>query len=143
MAEIRHHFWDRWDGAKMLEEIEKVEGGSGIISRLFINGELVMATRSSRPYKLGQACDGTICQCVGALFWHFCKTRGYDPVALLNEAYGEGKDKWDWEMIRKQGEWEGIELPKRWDKRAFRGLIESLTEINYHSLVGLLEEKYK
>ena len=95
---------------------------------------------SPRPYVLGQACDGSIDDCVHALFFNFCSKRGIDPVATYKMAYPE-EDPPDYSEVLKSAEWEGVKYPKRWDKKAFAGLIESLTEINNHSLVDVLLEK--
>ena len=95
---------------------------------------------SPRPYVLGQACDGSIDDCVHALFFNFCSRKGIDPVAMYMMAYPENNTP-NYGEVLKPAEWEGVKYPKRWDKKAFAGLIESLTEINNHSLVDVLLEK--
>jgi len=124
----------------------KVEGGVRHLVMRYSRYDLAQVMKdlgeaylSPRPYVLGQACDGSIGDCVHALFFDFCSKKGIDPVAMYRMAYPE-EEPIDYGEVRKVAEWEGVKYPKRWDKKAFAGLIESLTEINNHSLVGVLSE---
>jgi len=135
--------WVRHDGAKMKERVVKVKGG--IRSKMFINGVKVIDTFSKRPYKLAQSCDGTIDDCVHALFIDFCHKLDLDAQELYYRAYPESeKDNcYDLEAqinIITRANKEGVEYPEIWNEQAFKGLVESLTEINNHSLVGVIEE---
>ena len=95
---------------------------------------------SPRPYKLGQPCDGSIDFCVLALLFDFCKKKGLNWKELYREAYpGENPDDdINENFVKEMAEWQGVEYPKIWNEKAFEGLIESLTEINYHSFVNVL-----
>ena len=141
-------FTDEWirkaDGAKMRIEVVRVE--KGIRSLMFINGELTMDTFSKRPYTLGQSCDGTIDNCVHALFIDFCRQLDLDPEEIYYEAYPEAKKESSYDLENQtnttdKANKEGVEYPKVWNKQAYLGLLESLTEINNHSLVSVIEDK--
>lgn len=99
---------------------------------------------SPRPYQLGQACDGSITSCVLALFHSFCLYARLDPVALHREAYLEReKDDFqdlDFNEILPFANWQGVKYPRIWGKAEYEELLESLTEINYHSLGNFLDE---
>lgn len=99
---------------------------------------------SPRPYKLAQNCDGSIDSPVHALLIDFCEKRGINLADLYNEAYPDEDRYSEKEMadIKKFGEWQGVEYPGEWNRAAVEGLIESLTEINNHSLSSLIDEKY-
>ena len=94
---------------------------------------------SERPYRLAQACDGSIDEPVFALYLDFCRAKRIDAKKLYKKAYPESKQQ-DYGETLKHAKWEGVEYPEKWDKTAYEGLIESLTEINNHSLVGELCE---
>jgi hypothetical protein len=96
---------------------------------------------SPRPYKLAQPCDGSIDQTAFALYIDYCRAKNIDPKELYLKAYHDENHKdLDCEEILKLANWEGVEYPESWDKKAYEGMLESLTEINNHSLVGALEE---
>lgn len=96
---------------------------------------------SKRPYKLKQKCDGSINSPVLALFNSFCINNNLDPVEIYNLAYEEQTlTKEELELIVKFGEWQGVNYPVEWNNKAIKGLLESLGEINYHSLVSYLYE---
>ena len=99
---------------------------------------------SPRPYQLGQACDGSITSCVLALFHSFCLYAQLEPVVLHREAYLEReKDDFqdlDFSEILPFANWQGVEYPTIWGEEEYKGLQESLTEINYHSLANILDE---
>jgi hypothetical protein len=97
---------------------------------------------SPRPYQLAQACDGSIESCVLALFSAFCEARQLDPIALLQRAYPDepAHTAQDFVEICRQADWERTAYPTRWDGSAIAGLLESLHEINYHSLTGVLDD---
>jgi hypothetical protein len=98
---------------------------------------------SSRPYQLAQACDGSIGSCVLALFCVFCEARQFDPIALLQRAYPDESPytAQDFVLTRRQADWERTAYPARWDPTAIAGLLESLHEINYHSLAGVVDDR--
>ena len=98
---------------------------------------------SPRPYKLAQPCDGSISTPVIALFIDFCSKNNLNWKELLIETYGKDFSTFDEKFTKKFAEWQGVEYPKIWDEKAYKGLIESLSEINYHSLIDTLEEKVK
>ena len=130
------------DNAKMRTDITQVRGG--IVEELYIDGQRVLRTFSKRPYTLGQACDGTIDVCVLALFISYCQTKGLDPQKLYHEAYSDVEQDYfnktqqeNWIMEAKQ---QGVIYPKCWGRTAYDGLLESLTEINNHSLRSGLED---
>lgn len=128
------------DGAKM--EIQTIGVNRGIKQKMYINGVKVMSTFSRRPYKLRQGCDGTIDDCVHALFIDFCRSYNLDPLLLYAEAYPNNGSDYVLEAqarILENAEKQGVEYPKVWNKNAFEGLCESLHEINNHSLVGIIE----
>jgi hypothetical protein len=97
---------------------------------------------SPRPYQLAQACDGSITGCVLALFGAFCEARRLDPNALLRRAYAdeEGFTEQDFAEIRRNADWERTAYPAKWDGPAIEGLLESLHEVNYHQLAGVVED---
>ena len=100
---------------------------------------------SKRPYRLGQACDGTIEACVSSLFIRFCKDFEFSPELVHRRAYLE-QGKADYqpfdlsvqEAVVERGEWQGVEYPENWDKTALCGLIRSLQAVNYHRLNDVL-----
>ncbi len=97
---------------------------------------------SARPYQPGQSCDGSIDSAALTLYFRFCETNQIDALALLRTAY---PDEGDWDeptraKIIAQGSWEGVAVPETWDEAAIAGVLDSLTEINYHSLRSVLEE---
>lgn len=96
---------------------------------------------SKRPYQLRQSCDGSIDSPVFALFNDFCVKKNLDPIKIYNSVYDDSKlTKEELEIYTKFAEWQGVKYPKKWDKEAYEGLLDSLTEINNHSLVGYLSE---
>lgn len=144
---IAHDSWKRSsDGARLSKKIFKT--AHGIRQVLFEDGISIMSTDSARPYKLGQSCDGTIDDCVHALFIKYCLSRGLDPAAIYGEAYGEREPgavkiyREDIPVVLEAAEFQGVAYPLSWGPEEFAGLIESLTEINNHSLVQVVEEHY-
>ena len=97
---------------------------------------------SPRPYRLGQACDGTIGSPVLHAYHVACAALGIDADRLYKLAYPKRTDNPpDWNECRRHAEWQGgVVWPDRWDAAALDGLAESLTAINYHSLRSELEE---
>jgi hypothetical protein len=137
---LRVEEWKRHDGAHMKVEVVKVE--KGIRQRMYVDGVRVMDMFSKRPYTLGQACDGTIDICVHALFISYCRAKGYDPETLFTTAYENETYSPDLALSTlKEAEKEGVKYPKEWGPKEFDGLLESLTQINNHSLVSVLIEK--
>lgn len=94
---------------------------------------------SKRPYVLAQGCDGTIDRPVHALFFNFCTTLNLNAKDLFYRAYPDREQR-DYEEDQFLGEWEGVTYPKKWDRKTYDGLIDSLDAINYRSLTGLLYE---
>jgi hypothetical protein len=94
---------------------------------------------SPRPYRLGQACDGSISAGVLALFHRWCLDRGHSPDALHRLAY-QREDTPDWPHIVEFAEWQGVVYPARWGDAESVGLLESLHATNYHGLAGEVVE---
>lgn len=139
-------------GRVYLEAFEKVPGGITHLNwwtpatpagfREFFTGlaERTGTFVSARPYRFGQSCDGTIGSPVLAAFKVACDALGFDADALYKEAYSGRDDPLpDWARCRADADWQGgVVWPDQWDADAVAGVIESLTEINYHSLVSTL-----
>lgn len=97
---------------------------------------------SARPYQPGQACVGSIGAAALTLYFALCDAHGIDSLALLRRAYPE-EDDWNETSRAKtiaRGSWEGVAVPETWDEAAIAGVLDSLTEINYHSLRSTLED---
>lgn len=92
-----------------------------------------------RPYVLGQACDGSISAPVMALYLDFCARHALDAQALYAEAYPEA-GLLERDAITAFANWQGVTLPHTWTGACFSGLLESLTEINAHTLRGILDD---
>jgi hypothetical protein len=92
-----------------------------------------------RPYVLGQACDGSICVPVMALYLDFCTRHALDAQALYAQAYPEAEPL-EQDAITAFANWQGVALPHTWTAACFSGLLESLTEINAHTLRGILDD---
>jgi hypothetical protein len=121
--------------------IHKVKGG--IIQRMYVNNIQCVKTFSKRPYQLSQACDGTIDDCVNALFITFCQHRGLDSEAIYKKAYPEEDSCYDSKYRKKvlvRAAMQGVAFPKIWGEAEIQGLCESLHEINNHQLVAMLVE---
>ena len=101
---------------------------------------LQFGTFSPRPYHLAQGCDGSINECVFALFTHFCAARQHSPDALFRTAYPDDKQIPLWSEAAAAGEWQGVSYPARWDAAAVAGLVESLHAINFHQLATVVME---
>lgn len=96
---------------------------------------------SSRPYRLGQACDGSINDCALALFERFCQEQGNSATALHKAAYpDEKRQRPHWREVVAAADWQGVAYPKRWNAKAIAGLLASLHEINYHSLASVVSD---
>lgn len=91
---------------------------------------------SPRPYRFGQACDGTIGSPVLHAYHVACLALGFEANGLYKRAYPERTDNPpDWHGCQHHAEWQGgVVWPDCWDATAINGLAESLTAINYHSL---------
>jgi hypothetical protein len=88
-----------------------------------------------------------------ALFYDWAKAHEQNPDELLAAAYPEEThDNTEWEDLIAFAEWQGVKYPAGhlqgaeksrlgWDETALIGLRESLTEINYHSLVDVLLQR--
>jgi len=139
---IEQENWERpSDNALMDIMVFRVPGG--ILYEMYTNGDRCFHQFSPRPYVLGQSCDGTIDQCVFALFYDFCARRKRDPAALYRQAYADSEPATAKERADtlRQAMAEGVAFPMKWDKQAFDGLLESLAEINNHSLSQALIEQ--
>lgn len=138
-------------GKIYLEALEKIPGGVTFLNwwapatlagfREFFTGlaERIGEFLSPRPYRLGQACDGTIDSCVLAAFKQSCDALRFDANALYEQAYPQRNDTPpDWKRCCEFAEWQGgVALPAKWDAAALAGLDESFHEINYHSLAAV------
>lgn len=135
-------------GQIYLEAYEKVRGGVTFLNwwapatptgvREFFRGLAERRTEfvSPRPYRLGQACDGTINSPVLHAYKVACDAFSLDADRLYKIAYPErGDDPPDWTECRRHADWQGgVQWPTQWDADAVDRLTKSLTEINYHSL---------
>ena len=135
--------WLREAGGDEME-LRVLKVASGIRSEMYENGVKVMDTSSKRPYELGQACDGTIDDCVHALYQDFCRTMKINARYLYYQAYPEAQKDGSYSeeimaQTKERANKEGVKYPIIWNKQAYLGLLESLTEINNHSLVSEIE----
>lgn len=96
-------------------------------------------TFSPRPYRLAQPCDGSINSCVLALFVHLCRATGHCPTKLYRRAYTREHVP-DWTETVAFAEWQGVAYPVRWEEAEKAGLLQSLHEINHHSLALIVGE---
>ncbi len=93
----------------------------------------------TRPYLLGQGCDGSITTPVLALYLNFCARHTLDALALYREAYPD-EGELEIKAIKPFAEWQGVELPYVWTAACFANLLESLSAINYHMLRSVVGE---
>jgi hypothetical protein len=96
-------------------------------------------TFSPRPYRLAQSCDGSINSCVLALFAHCCHTAGHCPTKLYHRAYDREQTP-DWSETIAFADWQGVACPAQWGEAEKAGLLQSLHEINHHSLASIVGE---
>jgi hypothetical protein len=96
--------------------------------------------RSSRPYKAGQPCDGSISSPVMHLYNQLCQHHGICSTDLYNEAYPEGfiTEK-EIQQCIELAEWQGVEIITDWNRTNVMRVLGSLTEINHHMLRSELE----
>lgn len=126
------------DGVPMMLTVRKVK--NGIIQRMYLDHQLIQKTFSKRPYRLGQVCDGTIQDCVYGLLILYCRAHPIDLEQLLAQAYPDQPpftEKYQKATLQCALE-QGIVIPDQWDDMALNGLIDSLTEINCHTLADRL-----
>ena len=138
---IHHKEWKRYrDDAEMDILVFRVPGG--ILHEMYANGDRCEYIFSPRPYVPGQLCDGTIDHCVFALFYDFCDIRDLDSADLYRRAYSDRLPESKEERVRttRRAMAEGVAFPPVWNRQTFDGLLESLSEINNHSLASILEE---
>jgi hypothetical protein len=135
-------------GRIYLEAYEKMPGGITFLNawrpatatgvRTFFHWLTERRTKflSPRPYRLAQACDGTINSPVLHAFKVACDALRLDAYALYKAAYPQrDDDPPDWAGCQRHADWQGgVILPGTWDQAALGGLAASLTAINYHSL---------
>ena len=95
---------------------------------------------SPRPYRLAQACDGSVTGCVLALYVHFCAANGHVPDALFRAAYPDERPLPGWREVVLAADWQCVSYPARWDATAVSGLLESLHAINYHQLAAVVSD---
>jgi hypothetical protein len=95
---------------------------------------------SERPYQLAQSCDGSITECALALFLHFCGATGKSPDKLYQRAYPERGALPCWSEIQIMADWQSVAYPKQWGANEKAGLLESLHEVNYHSLAEVVQD---
>ena len=138
-----------------LEAVEKTPGGLvslGGRPRLTLSGlrefftNLALRTgalAAERPYRLGQSYDGAMHAPVLTAFKTACDAFTLNADDVYREAYPRPDEPMPaWEALREEAEWQGgVECPVRWDAGALDALKESLTEINYHSLVSVLARR--
>lgn len=136
----------RTEGRVYLEVYEKLPGGVSFangwlkenrddIHEFLLNLAQSGLTRvSPRPYRLGQACDGTIGSAVLHAFKVGCDALGLEASGLHRKAYPK-EEVPNWIEAQLHAEWQGgVAWPASWDAKAVAALAESLTEINYHRL---------
>ena len=146
MDEMYINVFKREDGKMFMETKHREKGHINyIIYRQYISDDgviykKVLEVKSPRPYRLGQGCDGTIDSVVLALYKEWCDAGGLDADELLKQAYHDEDWRPDWKGIQALALWEGYVRPLEWDSEAEAGLLASLTEINYHSLVDVVSE---
>ena len=110
-------------------------------SRLDAAVDLVLrhGRRVRRPYRLWGACDGSIDAPAMALFLDFCRRHDLDADILYAQAYPDDPPL-EQDAITDFAHWQGVLLPHTWTAACFAGLLASLTEINNHTLRGVLDE---
>jgi hypothetical protein len=98
---------------------------------------------STRPFRLGAMVDPSLYYCVLALFLAFCEQHALDAVALERQACSHVPDRReiDFELIREQSQWEGVQIPSAWSPLLFSDLLDALSEIGCDSLADVLETK--
>ncbi len=98
-------------------------------------------TESPRPYRAGQACDGSIAAPVFHLYAQLCDRYGMDPVSLYNATYPDDPISGEWlaECLA-NAEWQGVERIARWDRENTGRVLKSLTEANRRLLREKVEE---
>jgi hypothetical protein len=101
---------------------------------------LQYGTFSPRPYQLGETCDGSITECVLALFVNFCNATDRAPDALFRAAYPDDRRIPVWDEIMSVADWQGVCCPTHWNANAVAGLLQSLHAINYHQLAAVVAE---
>lgn len=154
-TQIAHHRgddYDLWlgqfdDGELLLDGYVKVPGGlkhfvgrppdTRLTTALHLT--LTHGFFSNRPYRLAGRCDGSINAPVLALYLDLCTRHELDAQALYAEAY-PGERALEGEAITSFALWQGVLIPHTWTAACFRGLLESLTQINHLTLVGVLDE---
>jgi hypothetical protein len=97
-------------------------------------------TFSPRPYRLAQACDGSINECALALFVNFCNAIRCAPDTLFRTAYPDDRQLPVWREIVSAADWQGVHYPAHWNTEAVAGLLESLHAVNYHQLAAVVGE---
>lgn len=96
---------------------------------------------SPRPYKPGQACDGTISSTSTALFLAYCKHRKLNPLIIYRAAYpDERTTKKDLTAMQEFADWQGVDYPEVWDSETCSLMMDSLHNANHHNLANQLEE---
>ncbi|MCI0539184.1 MAG: hypothetical protein L0Z50_28585 [Verrucomicrobiales bacterium] len=98
---------------------------------------LQYGTFSQRPYRLAQACDGSITECALALFVRWCRATNRCPESLYRQAY-EHEQTPCWNETIAAADWQGVAYPPEWNEQSKAGLLASLHEINYHSLANIV-----
>ena len=139
---IEQQEWARErDGALIDVMVFRVPGG--IIQEVYADGDRCEHVFSPRPYVLGQLADSTTETCIFALFYDYCTAQELDPAALYAQAYpgSEFPDADERRESTRQAMAEGVSFPLLWDEKAFAGLLDSLSEINNHSLASVLEDR--
>lgn len=155
LTEVSHYTsdaYDLWlgrrhDGTPLLEGFLKVGAALKHLICTPPDTELLTAVNLllqygrevQRPYLLGQPCDGSISTPALALYLDFCTRHGLDAQALYEEAY-PGERGLEQGAITTFAHWQGVVIPYTWTAACFAGLLESLTEINHHTLRSVLDE---
>ena len=98
--------------------------------------------KSPRPYKAGQACDGSISAPVFHLYNQLCNMLGIDPITTYHSAYDDDRiSKRDLSHIIRFAEWQGVEVILKWNEKKIQLVLESIHNVNMHQLANVLTEK--
>jgi hypothetical protein len=109
---------------------------------IMIRDTYAFKCRSPRPYRPGQACDGSITAPVYHLYSQLCQLLGVDPIAIYQEAYDDHILTQDQlASILEFAEWQGVEVICEWTQEKIGLVLESIHEANMHQLANVLEEK--
>jgi hypothetical protein len=109
---------------------------------IIIRDTYAFKCKSPRPYRPGQACDGSITSCVYHLYNQLSLLIGVDPIAVYKEAYNDHLFTQDQlTSILEFAEWQGVERIIEWNQATIDLVLESIHEVNMHQLANVISEK--